>query len=127
MPVEVRLPTLLRPHADGAATVSATGATVGEVFADLAARYPGLSDQLVDESGSIHKFVNVYRNDDDIRYLELSVRPSAVARGRRTPRESGRSLWTRARAGPWGIGQGAAQRTRSPGGRKLARRRRDPP
>jgi molybdopterin synthase sulfur carrier subunit len=70
VPVEVRLPTLLRPHADGAATVSATGATVGEVFADLAARYPGLSDQLVDESGIIHKFVNVYRNDDDVRYLD---------------------------------------------------------
>jgi sulfur-carrier protein len=68
MPVEVRLPTLLRPHADGAASVSATGATVGDVFDDLNARYPGLSDQLVDESGSIHKFVNVYRNDDDIRY-----------------------------------------------------------
>jgi sulfur-carrier protein len=70
MPVEVRLPTLLRPHADGAASVSATGATVGDVFADLAARYPGLSDQLVDASGSIHKFVNVYRNDDDVRYLD---------------------------------------------------------
>jgi sulfur-carrier protein len=70
VPVEVRLPTLLRPHADGAASVSATGATVGDVFADLAARYPGLSDQLVGESGSIHKFVNVYRNDDDVRYLD---------------------------------------------------------
>jgi sulfur-carrier protein len=70
VPVEVRLPTLLRPHADGAASVSATGATVGDVFADLVARYPGLSDQLVDESGSIHKFVNVYRNDDDVRYLD---------------------------------------------------------
>ena len=70
MPVEVRLPTLLRPHADGAASVSATGATVGEVFADLAVRYPGLSDQLIDGSGSIHKFVNVYRNDDDVRYLD---------------------------------------------------------
>jgi sulfur-carrier protein len=70
VPVEVRLPTLLRPHADGAASVSASGATVGDVFADLAARYPGLSDQLVDESGNIHKFVNVYRNDDDVRYLD---------------------------------------------------------
>jgi len=68
VPVEVRLPTLLRPHADGAASVSATGATVGDVFADLTARYPGLADQLVDESGNLHKFVNVYRNDDDIRY-----------------------------------------------------------
>ena len=70
MPVEVRLPTLLRPHAGGAASVSAAGATVGEVFADLTARYPGLADQLVDGSGSIHKFVNVYRNDDDVRYLD---------------------------------------------------------
>ncbi len=70
MPVEVRLPTLLRPLADGAASVSATGATVGEVFADLSARHPGLADQLVDESGSLHKFVNVYRNDDDVRYLD---------------------------------------------------------
>jgi sulfur-carrier protein len=70
MPVEVRLPTLLRPHADGAASVSANGATVGDVFADLTDRYPGLSDQLVDESGRIHKFVNVYRNDDDVRYLD---------------------------------------------------------
>ena len=70
MPVEVRLPTLLRPHADGAASVSATGATVGDVFADLTARYPGLADQLVDESGNLHKFVNVYRNDDDVRYLD---------------------------------------------------------
>ena len=70
MPVEVRLPTLLRPHADGAATVTAEGATVGEVFSDLAARYPGLADQLVDADGSLHKFVNVYCNDDDIRYLD---------------------------------------------------------
>lgn len=70
MPVEVRLPTLLRPHADGAATVTAEGATVGEVFSDLTSRYPGLGDQLVDADGSLHKFVNVYCNDDDIRYLD---------------------------------------------------------
>ena len=70
MAVEVRLPTLLRPHADGAASVSADGATVGEVFAALTATYPGLAGQLVDESGALHKFVNVYVNDDDIRYLE---------------------------------------------------------
>ena len=70
MPVEVRLPTLLRPHAGGAASVRADGASVGDVFVALVARYPGLSDQLVDESGSIHKFVNVYRNDDDVRYLD---------------------------------------------------------
>jgi sulfur-carrier protein len=70
MPVEVRLPTLLRPHADGAASVKAEGATVGEVFAELVERFPGLSGQLVDDGGSLHKFVNVYRNDDDVRYLD---------------------------------------------------------
>jgi sulfur-carrier protein len=70
MPVEVRLPTLLRPHAEGAASVAAEGATVGEVFADLTSRFPGLAGQLVDDAGDLHKFVNVYRNDDDIRYLD---------------------------------------------------------
>ena len=70
MAVEVRLPTLLRPHAAGAASVSADGSTVGDVFAALTAQYPGLAGQLVDDSGALHKFVNVYVNDDDIRYLE---------------------------------------------------------
>lgn len=70
MSVEVRLPTLLRPHADGASSVTADGATVAEVFAAVTARYPGLADQLVDGEGGLHKFVNVYRNDDDIRYLD---------------------------------------------------------
>jgi len=43
---------------------------VGEVFASLTDRYPGLKGQLVDDQGGLHKFVNVYVNDDDIRYLE---------------------------------------------------------
>ena len=70
MAVEVRLPTLLRPHADGASSVAADGATIGEVFSEVTARYPGLAGQLVDDQGGLHKFVNVYLNDDDIRYLE---------------------------------------------------------
>ena len=70
MPVDVRLPTLLRASADGASSVAAEGATVGEVFGALTERYPGLKGQLVDEVGGLHKFVNVYVNDDDIRYLE---------------------------------------------------------
>ena len=70
MAVTVRLPTLLRPSADGAATIEADGATVGEVFAELTGRFPGLADQLLDGEGGLHKFVNVYRNDDDIRYLD---------------------------------------------------------
>jgi molybdopterin synthase sulfur carrier subunit len=71
MSVEVRLPTLLRPHAAGAAVLTADGSTVGEVFNGLIERYPGLAGSLVDENGQLHKFVNVYRNDDDIRYLDL--------------------------------------------------------
>jgi len=70
MPVEVRLPTLMRSNADNQASVAVDGATVGEVFAALTARYPGLVGQLVDESGGLHRFVNVYCNDDDIRYLD---------------------------------------------------------
>ena len=68
--VEIRLPTILRGEANGQATVKADGATVGEVFGSLTDRYPGLKGQLVDDAGGLHKFVNVYVNDDDIRYLE---------------------------------------------------------
>ena len=70
MPVEVKLPTVLRTHTDGHAAVSSEGATVGEVFADLVSRYPSIRGNLLDESGGLHKFVNVYKNDDDIRYLD---------------------------------------------------------
>ncbi len=70
MSVEVRLPTLLRPQAGGAATLSADGSTVGEVFQALIAEHPGLASNLVDDDGQLHRFVNVYRNDDDIRYLD---------------------------------------------------------
>lgn len=70
MAVEVRLPTLLRTHVAGASSVEASGATVGDVFGELVSAHPGLQGQLVDESGTLHKFVNVYVNDDDIRYLD---------------------------------------------------------
>jgi molybdopterin synthase sulfur carrier subunit len=70
MAVDVKLPTLLRAAADGASSVSADGATVGEIFNDLTTRFPGLAGNLIDDDGKLHKFVNVYRNDDDIRYLD---------------------------------------------------------
>jgi molybdopterin synthase sulfur carrier subunit len=70
VPVEVKLPTVLRTHTDGQAAVTIDGATVGEVFADLVARYPSIRGNLLDDAGGLHKFVNVYKNDDDIRYLE---------------------------------------------------------
>jgi molybdopterin converting factor small subunit len=70
MPVEVKLPTLLRAHTDGAASVSVDGSTVGEVFTAVIGQYPGLADSLLGDDGALHKFVNVYKDDDDIRYLD---------------------------------------------------------
>ena len=70
MPVEVRLPIVLRQHAGGQPSVRANGATLGEVFDDLVRQFPGLSGQVVTDDGALHKFVNVYVNDDDVRYLD---------------------------------------------------------
>ena len=70
MAVEIKLPTVLRAQADGQASVRVDGATVGDVFNNLIAQYPGLRDNLLDDSGGLHKFVNVYKDDDDIRYLD---------------------------------------------------------
>jgi sulfur-carrier protein len=68
--VEVRLPTVLRSHAGGASTVQVSGATLGEVLGKLVAEHPGLAGQVVQDDGSLHKFVNIYVNDDDVRYLQ---------------------------------------------------------
>ncbi len=69
MTVDVRLPTVLRPSAGGQATVAAEGATVGEVFEDLIRQHPGLKTQLLTDEGELHRHLNVFLNDDDIRYL----------------------------------------------------------
>lgn len=70
MAVQVRIPTVLRPAAGGRSTVEAEGQSIGEVLVDLARAYPGMSGQLLTEGGDLHRFVNVYLNDDDVRYLE---------------------------------------------------------
>lgn len=69
VPVAVRLPTVLRPAAGGASTVSAEGATVGEVFDDLVRQHPDLKSQVLADDGGLHRHLNVFLNDDDIRYL----------------------------------------------------------
>lgn len=81
MPVEVRLPTVLRQHAGGQASVKASGATIGEVLNDLVGSHPGMSGQVLTDGGTLHRFVNVYVNDDDVRYLdqlETKVSPDDV-------------------------------------------------
>jgi sulfur-carrier protein len=66
---DVRLPTILRQATGGQAVVKASGATVGEVFEDLIRQFPGLRDQVLTDDGSLHRHLNVFLNDDDVRYL----------------------------------------------------------
>jgi molybdopterin converting factor small subunit len=68
MAVEVRIPTILRSYTDGAKAVEGKGDTLDELFADLDARYAGLRERLVDD-GALRRFVNVYLNDEDVRFL----------------------------------------------------------
>lgn len=67
MAVQVSIPTILRTYTDGAKAVNGSGGTLDEVFADLDRQYPGLRDRIVD-AGKVKKFVNVYLNDEDIRF-----------------------------------------------------------
>jgi len=89
MPV-VRIPTVLRKHTDGEGQVTASGGTVREVFDQLIRAHPGLEDQLFEE-GELRGFVNVFVEDEDIRFIdgldspveaddEISIMP-AVAGG----------------------------------------------
>jgi sulfur-carrier protein len=68
MSVEVRIPTILRPYTGGEKNVTGEGADLRALIADLDARYPGISERLVDEQG-LRRFVNVYLNDEDVRFL----------------------------------------------------------
>ncbi|MCU1489149.1 MAG: putative sulfur carrier protein [Acidimicrobiaceae bacterium] len=81
VPVEVRLPTLLRPAAGGQAIVPVEADTVGGALRTLQEAYPGLSGQLLTDEGELHRFVNVYLDDDDVRYLDgldTKVGPDSV-------------------------------------------------
>lgn len=69
MPVEIKLPTILRQHTAGDATVTGHGETVRHVLENLDGRYPGIMARIVGDDGGIHRFVNVYVNDEDVRYL----------------------------------------------------------
>ena len=69
MAVEVRIPTILRSYTGGEKIVSAEGPSLEAVVRDLDARHPGIADRLIDESG-LKRFVNVYLNDEDVRFLD---------------------------------------------------------
>ena len=70
MSVAIRLPTVLRPAASGQSVVNVDGATIGEVLETLQRTYPAIAGQVLTNDGSLHRFVNVYVNDDDVRYLD---------------------------------------------------------
>jgi sulfur-carrier protein len=66
--VSVRIPTILRGYTGGAAEVAAEGGTLAEVLDDLETRHPGIRARVLDDEGRVRRFVNVYVNDDDVRF-----------------------------------------------------------
>ncbi|CAN5669067.1 MAG: MoaD/ThiS family protein [Geodermatophilaceae bacterium] len=68
MAIEVRIPTILRSHTGGAKTVEGSGDTLGALIDDLDGQYGGLKGRLVTDEGALHRFVNVYVNDEDVRF-----------------------------------------------------------
>ena len=69
MSITVRIPTVMRNATGNNAVVTTKGATVSEVLADLTAQYPDITGVLYDSDSNLHKYVNIYVNDDDIRYI----------------------------------------------------------
>ncbi|HSV68021.1 MAG TPA: MoaD/ThiS family protein [Mycobacteriales bacterium] len=68
MAIEVRIPTILRTYTAGAKAVEASGETLAALVDDLDSRHPGLKGRLVTDNGALHRFVNVYVNDEDVRF-----------------------------------------------------------
>lgn len=68
--IEVQIPTVLRKHTNGERAVQADGSTVAAVIEALEAQFPGLRAELVGDDGQVRQFVNIYVNDEDIRYLD---------------------------------------------------------
>ncbi|MEH3129682.1 MAG: MoaD/ThiS family protein [Mycolicibacterium neoaurum] len=70
MSVTVSIPTILRTHTGGEKRVEANGETLQAVIADLESNYPGISERLIDSdnAGKLHRFVNIYVNDEDVRF-----------------------------------------------------------
>jgi sulfur-carrier protein len=70
MSVSVRIPTILRTYTGGESEVAAEGATLAEILDNLDANYTGIKGRVIDESGELRRFVNVYVGNDDVRFLD---------------------------------------------------------
>lgn len=75
MAVEVQIPAVLKKLTGGAKSVKGEGQTVRELLENLDREYPGIKKQLTSEEGELHRFVNVYLNDEDIRFLQQMETP----------------------------------------------------
>jgi molybdopterin converting factor small subunit len=69
MSIQVHIPTPMRQHTGGQAKVEASGGTVKAVLTDVGQKFPGITERLFDK-GQVRRFVNIYLNDEDVRYLE---------------------------------------------------------
>ncbi len=70
MLVQVNMTSVIQKTVGGQRALTAEGGTVAELIDDIERRYPGFRSQLVDEGGQLHRFVNVYLNDEDVRFLQ---------------------------------------------------------
>ena len=70
MSVEVKIPTVLRKHTNNEPVVHASGGTIRELIEDIAGKFPEFREKILAEGGELHRFINVYANDEDVRYLE---------------------------------------------------------
>jgi molybdopterin synthase sulfur carrier subunit len=75
MAKKVRIPTPLRKLTNNEEIVEVDGATIGDAITELQTRYPGIKERLVDEKGEVRRFVNVYVNEEDIRFLQNQATP----------------------------------------------------
>ncbi len=75
MSATVRIPTILRTYTAGAAEVPVNGSTLHEVLVDLNAQFGGIAARVLDDAGQLRRFVNVYVNDDDVRFLDSLSTP----------------------------------------------------
>lgn len=76
MSVSVRIPTILRTYTNGESEVSAAGANLAEVLEDLDSSYPGIKGRVLDETGALRRFVNVYVGNEDVRFLDNLETPT---------------------------------------------------
>ncbi len=75
MSAKVRIPTPLRKLTNDAEVVEVSAGTIGRVIAELQEKFPGIQERLVDDAGEVRRFVNVYVNEEDIRFLQNSATP----------------------------------------------------